>query len=199
MTAGADVPEAPVSVSGAVVVEGWPSPPHVGLYIGVAFASAALLMLEISLTRLFSFTIWYHLTYLTISMALLGFSSSGAIVAAFPNLFRQHGHQKIVLLLVLAAFFNIAALVFFTRFPLEVLDLLEAPGAFAASLLMYYIAVGVPFLLAGFAVGVPFAAYPGLMGRLYFWDLLGAAAGCILAVTLIEYQGVPASSSRRLA
>jgi hypothetical protein len=29
------------------------------------------------------------------------------------------------------------------------------------------------------------------MGRLYFWDLLGAAAGCLLAVTLIESHGVP--------
>src|SRR5207253_11313095 len=32
---------------------------------------------------------------------------------------------------------------------------------------------------------------PRLMGRLYFWDLLGASIGCLLVVWLIEPFGVP--------
>jgi hypothetical protein len=84
-----------------------------------------------------------------------------------------------------------AALVFFARAPLDVLQIQTEPGTFALWLLGYYIVVGLPFLLAGFAIGVPFAAYPERMGRLYFWDLLGAAAGSLLAVSLMEWQGVP--------
>ena len=77
--------------SSAVVVAGWGPEPHRGVLATLFLASTALLMLEVSLTRFFSFTVWYHLAYLTISMALLGFGSAGAIVAAFPNLFRRRG------------------------------------------------------------------------------------------------------------
>jgi hypothetical protein len=174
-----------------VVVDGWGARPHAGLFAAIFFASAGLLTLEISLTRLFSFTIWYHLTYLTISVALLGFGSSGAIVSAFPDLFRRGGHARLVTLVVLGALCIGASLVYCTRFPLDVLQIRSAPGTFATSLFGYYIAVGLPFLLAGFAVGLPFAVYPGQMGRLYFWDLLGAAVGSLLAVSLVELLGIP--------
>ena len=40
------------------------------LYLGIAAAAGAVLALEIGLTRLFSYTIWYHFAYLTISVAL---------------------------------------------------------------------------------------------------------------------------------
>jgi hypothetical protein len=179
------------NTDGAIVVDGWRSEPHTGLYAAILLASAGLLMLEISLTRLFSFTIWYHLTYLTISVALLGFGSSGAIVAAFPNLFRERGHGRLVKLLIGGALAVAFALLYCTRFPLDVLQIQTAPFRFSTALLGYYIAVGLPFLLAGFAIGLPFAAYPERMGRLYFWDLLGASLGCLLAVTTIEVLGVP--------
>jgi len=109
------------AVGGAIVVEGWRKQPHAGLYAALFLASAGLLTLEISLTRLFSFTIWYHLTYLTISMALLGFSASGAVVASYPDLFRSRGHRRLVSLVVAGAILTLVALVFFARFPLDVL------------------------------------------------------------------------------
>jgi len=179
------------ATDGAIVVVGWGARPHIGLYAAIFFSSAGLLLLEISLTRLFSFTIWYHLTYLTISVALLGFGSSGAFVAAFPDMFRGRGHARLVKLLIAGALAVAFALVYCTRFPLDVLQIQTAPFRFATSLLGYYIAVGLPFLLAGFAIGLPFSAYPERMGPLYFWDLLGAALGCLLAVTSIEVIGVP--------
>ena len=40
------------------------------VYGGIFLCSLAVLMQEILLTRIFSFTIWYHLAYLTISTAL---------------------------------------------------------------------------------------------------------------------------------
>src|SRR2546422_690569 len=38
--------------------------------------SCAVLILEVSLTRVFSFVMWYHLTYLVISLALLGYGAA---------------------------------------------------------------------------------------------------------------------------
>ncbi len=49
--------------------------PHRTL-IGVALISAALLMTELSLTRIFSVTMYYHFAFMAISIALFGLSAS---------------------------------------------------------------------------------------------------------------------------
>ncbi|RPJ66850.1 MAG: hypothetical protein EHM24_21125, partial [Acidobacteria bacterium] len=47
---------------------------------GVGFISAALLMTELALTRIFSVTMYYHFAFLAISIALFGLSASGVYV-----------------------------------------------------------------------------------------------------------------------
>src|SRR5262245_62894753 len=47
---------------------------------GVAVVSAALLMTELALTRIFSVTMYYHFAFLAISIALFGLSASGVAV-----------------------------------------------------------------------------------------------------------------------
>ena len=86
---------------------------------------------------------------------------------------------------------TIAGISFLAQFPIEVENLVHKPLKFSASLFVYYVVVGAPFLLSGFTISVPFAAYPKEMGRLYFWDLAGAAAGCAFAVWFIEIFTVP--------
>ncbi len=177
--------------SDTLAVEGWRERPHAGIYTMLLLVSMGLLTLEISLTRLFSYTVWYHLAYLTISVALLGFGASGAIVAAFPRLFQRNGESRIIGLIVVAAGFTTLQLLIVVRHPLEISLLLTSPLKFSLGLLAYYLAVGIPFLLAGFAISASFGAYPRLMGRLYFFDLFGAALGCLAVVWFIEQFGVP--------
>ncbi len=177
--------------SGALLVKGWGATPHRGVAPAVLLTSAALLALEVSLTRFFSFTVWYHFAYLTISMALLGFGSSGAIVAAFPEILARRGERFLVATLTLAAILTITGLVFLAQLPIEIDNAVRKPLHFSLSMLVYYVVVGAPFLLAGFSISVPFAAYPASMGRLYFWDLVGAALGCGLVVALIETVTIP--------
>ncbi|MFN2426925.1 MAG: hypothetical protein ABR587_10825, partial [Candidatus Binatia bacterium] len=177
--------------SGGMPVAGWGVRPHWGVYASLLLTSAALITLEISLTRFFSHTIWYHFAYLTISVALLGFGAAGSIVAAFPVLLARRGQRFLISTLALAALLTIAGLVFVAQFPIQVEKLTTAPLRFSLTLLTYYIVVGTPFLLAGFSISVPFAAWPGRMGRLYFWDLLGAALGCAVVGAFIELLGVP--------
>ncbi len=172
-------------------IEGWGTKPTWGVYATLFLASCALLTLEISLTRFFSFTIWYHFAYLTISVALLGFGSSGAIIAAFPGIFRRYGQAVLLVTLGLSAVLTIVGFCVLSQRPVEVLDLTRRPGHFAFQMLYYYIIVGTPFLLAGFSISLPFSAYPMLMGRLYFWDLFGAAIGCVTVGLLVEFLGIP--------
>ena len=64
------------------VVGDWGPVPHAGVYGALLLVSMGLLTLEVSFTRLFSYSVWYHLAYLTISVALLGFAASGALLYA---------------------------------------------------------------------------------------------------------------------
>ena len=47
---------------------------------GISAVSAALLMTELALTRIFSVTMYYHFAFLAISIALFGLSASGVLV-----------------------------------------------------------------------------------------------------------------------
>src|SRR5688572_3633100 len=48
---------------------------------GLGLVCAAVLVFQVALTRIFSFITWYHLTFLAISLALLGFGASGTYLA----------------------------------------------------------------------------------------------------------------------
>src|SRR5918994_5322397 len=48
--------------------------------VGIAAVSAALLMTELALTRIFSVTMYYHFAFLAISIALFGLSASSVFV-----------------------------------------------------------------------------------------------------------------------
>src|SRR5436305_14454141 len=57
------------------------SPPRFGRTLaGVGCVSAALLMVELALTRIFSVTMYYYFAFLAISIALFGLSASGVYV-----------------------------------------------------------------------------------------------------------------------
>src|ERR1700689_2201589 len=51
--------------------------PERTLMAGIALASFATLLLELSLTRLFSVVLFYHFAFLAISIALLGLGAGG--------------------------------------------------------------------------------------------------------------------------
>lgn len=55
-------------------------------YIGIFLFSLATLLLELSLTRVLSVALWYHFGFLIISTALLGFGTSGVVLALWQSL-----------------------------------------------------------------------------------------------------------------
>ena len=55
-------------------------------YAGIFLISLATLLLELALTRVLSVALWYHFGFLVISTALLGFGSSGVVLAVWTRL-----------------------------------------------------------------------------------------------------------------
>ena len=55
-------------------------------YVGIFCLSFATLLLELALTRVLAVASWYHFGFLIISMALLGFGTSGVVLTLWTNL-----------------------------------------------------------------------------------------------------------------
>ena len=168
------------------------SPPPSRLYAGIAASAAAVLMLEIGLTRIFSYTIWYHFAYLTISVALLGFGASGSLLAAWPRLRERPGFISTA---AIAAALGVSlCLLVIDHVALDPLAIATDPLQFAR-LMLYYVAVALPFCAGGFLVALPLMAHPGSVSRLYFWDLVGAGLACGAVVPLIWWLGTPVATA----
>jgi hypothetical protein len=159
---------------------------------GIAASAGAVLILEIGLTRIFSYTIWYHFAYLTISVALLGFGAAGSVLAAWPDLRRRRGFLSGC---ALAAQLGIlVCLLVVSHVSLDPLAIVSDFGQLAR-LVVYYGAVALPFFAGGFLVAAPLQAHPSAVGRLYGWDLLGAGAACGAVVPLIWWVGTPVATA----
>ena len=160
-------------------------------YAGILLCSAGVLMAEVLLTRIFSFTIWYHLAYLTISTALLGFGAAGSLLASRPELVERNPRRLAALGAAAAGASLLGALWILGRHPIDPSRLLSDPGTLSLGLLGYYAAVTLPFFLAGLAIATPLAAHPERANRLYAADLLGAGIGCSFAVAGLTWLDGP--------
>ena len=156
------------------------------VYGGIFLCSLAVLMEEVLLTRIFSFTIWYHLAYLTISTALLGFRAAGSMLTIFPRLWQSAPRRVAGGCTVGAGIAVLISMAILAPRPIEPGFLLTRPRSFFIDLLGYYIVVTIPFLLAGLGIAIPLAAYPRRINRLYCADLVGAGLGCLVAVVALN-------------
>src|SRR6266436_8957055 len=64
-------------------------------YLELFLVSFAVIVLEISYTRIFSFKLFYYFTYLIIGIALLGMGSGG-VFATISSRFRRLGLARII-------------------------------------------------------------------------------------------------------
>ena len=60
------------------------------VYFGILLLSAATLLFEITITRVFSVAQWYHFAFMVVSLALLGFGASGSFLSLFLHLVRRN-------------------------------------------------------------------------------------------------------------
>jgi SAM-dependent methyltransferase len=152
--------------------------------LAVALISAAALAYEIVLMRLFSIMLWHHFAYMIISLALLGWGASGAVLAL-----AQHAVQRrfAPLFCASAAAFGAGAIGCFLlaqRVPFNPLELLWDPRQ-PAYLLAVFLLLLLPFLCAGACVCMALSHFRGKLARIYSFDILGAGAGSLGVVALL--------------
>lgn len=155
-----------------------------GLFLtGVATTALATVLLQIVATRMFSALFGHHLAFLAISLSLFGVGLGGAVLTLAPRVAagaRREAHLAI--LAGLASGATTVALVWLLRSkPIEALDKASL-GRIAA----LYLVACLPFVFAGTALAGAIREARERVGRVYLVDLLGAAAGGVLAIPALR-------------
>lgn len=134
--------------------------------------------------RLFSIIQWHHFAYMIISLALLGYGASGALVTVLLPRIKNHtpgayvgaislfGVSAIICFLVAQALpFNAEELLWDVKQPLL--------------LLLMYVLLAVPFFFAATAIAIALSSFPQAIGRIYAFDLFGAGLGGVFILALL--------------
>ena len=175
------------------------------LYAATFWVSAATLFFELTLTRLFSVTQWYHFAFMSVSVALLGFGASGTWLALHPLGARSrrsgmrlppqspddNGQALLAHLSTVAVLFPLSILVAYLAMNLVPFDSYRVgwEQRQLLYLVLYYSALVLPFFLAGLFVALSLAAWPGRASQVYAANLLGSAAGSLGVLLLVPRFG----------
>lgn len=156
----------------------WPQ-----IYLCVALTTLATLLLELSLTRIFSVVFYYHFAFLAISIALFGLGLGGVfsyVVAGWKGtLFKKLG-----LLSAINCFVVLGAVVAVVVQPNELTNW---------NLALVYFTTALPFFFSGTIVSLVISETIERVGQVYFFDLIGAAGGCLLLILLLDFLGGPST------
>src|SRR5690242_16975994 len=156
--------------------------------LGIGCVSAALLMTELALTRIFSVTMYYHFAFLAISIALFGLSASGVAV----YLTRQRlAHVPTRQLLATCAMAHGTATLVALACPVRIRVGLNYSPANLVGMIAIYLLAALPFFTGGAVVSVAFARLTRRINVLYAADLIGAAGGCLVLIPLLNELGAP--------
>jgi len=159
-----------------------------GALAGIAAISATLLMTELALTRIFSVTMYYHFAFLAISIALFGLSASGVCVFVTRRRLASIPTRE---LLCLAALVHVLATLGALAFLVRVRVGLNYSPDNLVRMLAIYLTAALPFFTGGLVISLAFARFTERINVLYAADLLGAAAGCVALIPLLNWFGAP--------
>ena len=160
---------------------GTPLPPR-STHLSLFLLSAATLIFEINLTRLFSVTQFYHFAFLIVSLALLGFGASGTALTLFSNWGgREHAARRVSKLALATAVSILGAYLLTNRLPLDSFSIAWDRRQVWV-LTLHLLALASPFFFSGMAVGLLLNAYAPMAGQVYAVNLAGSALGCLVAL-----------------
>jgi predicted membrane-bound spermidine synthase len=151
------------------------------LYLGLGFTTLATLILELSLTRIFSVVFYYHFAFLAISIALFGLGAGGVFSYVVSG-WRGNVYAKLGTLGLANSLCVVASLWF-------ILSRTGDPSNITLALV--YVASALPFFLAGTIVSIAISEAMERVDRAYFFDLAGAASGCLLLIPFLHLFGGP--------
>ncbi|HZA48662.1 MAG TPA: hypothetical protein VE521_07045 [Nitrososphaera sp.] len=149
------------------------------LFAGIFLVALSGLVLEVSITRIFSAAIWYHFAFVAVSVALVGLGASGLVVQYRVNKLKGKWAEN----LTIYSAWGITVFIPITLF------VMHALASQVIYLPLFMILFSVPFFLVGIIISAAFNAFASVAGRLYAADLIGASVGALLVVLFLVLTG----------
>lgn len=153
--------------------------PLVRIQISVFLISASLISYQLLLVKMFSIQYWYHFAYLIISIALLGFGSSGTCIFLFKR--QLNNRLPFVLficplLFVVSIWMNLYLNRLIAFNPLMIIWHTQE----IIHLLALSLSIFVPFFLGALCIGTTFVAASDHIHTIYFANLTGSGVGSLI-------------------
>ncbi len=156
------------------------------LDISLILLSASVIGYQIILMQILSIQQWYYMAFMVISIALLGFGTSGTLFTIYKRqLLKRFSYYYSVLLkltslsMAIIPILTSSDLIQFDTYLLLV-DLTHILRFIITCLLFF-----IPFLLAATAIILVFTQHSERIGKLYFANMAGSGIGGILAIVLM--------------
>jgi spermidine synthase len=159
------------------------------LYLGVFFISIATLLLEITLTRIFSVAQWYHFAFMVISIAFLGFGTAGTLLAIKKSLLNEKNFERNLALF--SGIFSLSIVICFSltqKIPFDPFRVTWDLNQLL-NISLYYILLGIPFFFSGLVICGVFSKIPKEVNKFYFLNLIGSGLGSFLVIGSFSYFG----------
>ncbi len=157
--------------------------------IGVGLVAGCVLALQVLLTRLFSAALFYHFTFLAISLALLGAGAGAIAVYVRPTWFGGDVRVQLVRWAAILSILLVVLPLLLVRLHFAVNGALTT--GFVARLAAASVLTTLMFLAGGITIALAVRAYTDNISRLYAMDLAGAALGAVAVVPLMWVTSVP--------
>jgi hypothetical protein len=155
---------------------------------GIFLISLSVLLIELLLTRIFSVTMFYHLSFMVVSLAMLGLGASGLIVNLWSSSFgRDKFWSQLSWAAIIFAITSVFAIGVAFRLPIS----LNLEGTNWLRLGLIYLLCVIPFLAGGLVVALILTHHAEQANRLYAFDLFGAAVGCLIFIPATNWLGAP--------
>lgn len=162
-------------------------PPQRGVRVGLLLVSAGVILWEVLLTRIYSVTLFYHFAFLSVSMALFGFTLGALYVFLRPDALALEPLRRRMARLALAAGLTMPVAL---GLQLVVPFHFQGGSAPLTYLLITALLSTLPFVPAGACITLALTRFQRA-GTLYGWDLAGAALGCGLVAPVLVGLGGP--------
>src|SRR5262249_26546728 len=159
--------------------------PTSALYFAVGLEAGAVIALQICIMRIFSVGSWAHFGSLVVSLAMLGFGLTSAVMCIGKGCFDRHWRGVAATSLMLLGPLAVASNLLAQQIPFNAIFLVSDPmqkWRLAGNFLLYML----PFLAGALYLGTVFLKANKIFGRVYFADLSGAGL-CGLAFLVAMY------------
>ncbi len=157
---------------------------HLSRVLTVAFLSAGTVAYEILLVRAFAIEHFYHFAYMAIGVAMLGFGTSGTLLALAGNIRKATADIAFLWSAVATALLLVASPALVLRVPLDATQLLWDTRQWPR-LALVYLLLATPFAVSALATVLALTLERGRSGRVYGASFVGAGVGAALAVAIL--------------